>query len=54
MSVLQDIKALFHPYYFFNILFSISFIVFKVVTPICESVFVKGTQCELTNVSIIV
>lgn len=52
MSLKDDIRQLLRPYYIINLLLSSSFLVFKLVSPICLYVFPPSEeQCELDAVS---
>lgn len=52
MSIKQDLFQLLRPYYLFNILLSLSYIICKRTTVICSFLFPPQTECELDGVSL--
>jgi thiol-disulfide isomerase/thioredoxin len=47
MSLKKDLRTLLKPYYWINILLSLSYIAAKRFTPICQLIFPEKTECEL-------
>lgn len=47
-TIWKEVKCLLHPYYWINIILSVSFVFLRLMNPFCQFLFGPGTEaCEL-------